>query len=57
MIYSAALSRSYWQVCVYSNVWIVVRKFYNVAFSEEKENIQAEMSVSATTLNLDKMVF
>ena len=43
--------------CVYSYIWIVVRKFYNVAFSEEKENIQGEMSVSATTLNLDKMVF
>ena len=42
---------------IFEFIWIVVRKFYNVAFSEGKENIQAEMSVSATTLNLDKMVF
>ena len=42
---------------VFIPIFEFVRKFYNVAFSEEKENIQAEMSVSATTLNLDKMVF
>ena len=38
--------------CVYSYIWIVVRKFYNAAFSEEKENKQAEMSVSAKLLLL-----
>ena len=41
---------------VFIPIFEFVGKFYNVAFSEEKENIQAEMSASATTLNLDKMV-